>query len=121
MEKAADHKESGGSTESRSFKEYIEWVSGNLDRAPWARSLPDIAAGGVDLFDYIATHCTQSGEEPPSVSDLAVPMIRTGIEMLRWRYPDSPVAEAVNAIRDLPDKLERLIEDELKGLLEEVF
>ena len=121
MKEAGDKKGPGGSTESRSFKEYIEWVSGNLDRALWARALPDIAAGAADLFDYIATHCTQSGEEPPSVSDLAVLMIRTGIEMLRWRYPEGPAAETLNAIRDLPHKLERLMQDELNSLLEEVL
>jgi len=41
--------------------------------------------------------------------------------MLLWRYPEGPVEEAVNAVGDLPDKLERLIEDELNSLLEEMF
>jgi len=48
-------------------------------------------------------------------------MIRTAFQMLLWCYPDGPVAEAVKAIGDLPDRLGRLIEDELNSLLKEVF
>jgi len=41
--------------------------------------------------------------------------------MLLWRYDDGSVVEAVNAAADLPNKLERLIGDELDSLLEEIF
>lgn len=52
---------------------------------------------------------------------LAVLMIRTGREMLLWCFPDGPVAEAVNTIRDLPDRLERLVQVELDSPIEEML
>ena len=103
------------------MEEAFESCPSTLDRPPWTEPLLDVACGATDLWDYTDGGRTHAGDEAPTVSELAVLMIRTGIEMLRWRYPDRLVAEAVNAIRDLPDKLERLIEHELKGLLEEVF
>jgi len=103
------------------MEEAFESCPSTLDRPTWTGPLLDVACGATDLWDYTDGGRTHAGDEAPTGSELAVLMIRTGIEMLRWRYPDGPVAEAVCAIRNLPDRLERLVEDELNSLLEDVF
>lgn len=104
------------------MEEAFESCPGTLDGPPWTGPLLDVAIGAEDVWAYTVEGCTNPDwDEPPTVPRLAVLMIRTAFQMLLWCYPDGPVAEAVNAIGDLPDKLERLMEDELNSLLEEIF
>lgn len=106
------------------MKELLESCTSNDDtddRPPWMGPLLDVACGATDLWDYADGGRTHAGDEAPPLPELAVLMIRTGIEMLRWRYTDGPVAETLKAVCDLPHRLERLMEDELNSLLEEVF
>jgi len=94
---------------------------GTDDRPAWIGSLLKVSWGATDLCDYTCGGRTHAGDEAPPLPELAVLMIRTAFEMLLWRYDDGSVVEAVNAAADLPNKLERLIGDELDSLLGEVF
>jgi len=104
------------------MQEPFESCPGTLDSRRWTEPLLDVAIGAEDVYAYTVEGRTNPDwDEPPTVPRLAALMIRTAFQMLLWCYPDGPVAEAVNAIGDLPDKLEKLMEDELNSLLEGIL
>ncbi len=80
-----------------------------------------VAIGPDNLEEYITHGFTEPGDKTPPLPDLAVPMMRTPFEDAVLTLPDSPEAETVSDIGDLPDRLEAMIKDELNFVLQKTL